>query len=396
MSTWLGNLPEYPFPRLRALLAGVEPPAGIEPVNMSIGAPRHPIPEFIRATLDETRSLYTNYPPAAGSEEFRLAIRDWLQRRFQLPDGFIDPARNIAPVCGTREALFNIGLLVVGSHRDASAPALVLIPNPFYQAYAAATLAGGGEPRYLPALPENGWLPDYDSLSAADWQRVRFVYLCSPANPQGAVADLEYLKKLILKAREFNFVLAVDECYCEIYTEGPPPGVLQACAELGTDLSQVLAFHSLSKRSNVPGLRSGFVAGDPSLIAAYLKFKEFGGSVLPEPVLAASTLLWSEESHVEENRRLYRQKFELAESIFGNRFGFYRPDGGFFLWLDVGDGEAAARQAWQAAGVLALPGKYLTAPAPGVDPGAAYLRLALVGGMEETEQGLRRLAEVLA
>lgn len=391
----LAGLPDYPFPRLRALLDDLPTPQGLAEIWMSIGEPQHAYPDLVAETLAANSHLYNKYPPNEGTPELRAAIADWLSMRYRLPAGMITPERHVIPTSGTREGLFMCAFAYVPPEKAGRQPA-VLMPNPFYQCYAGAALSAGAEPVYLPALREHNFLPDLAALDDDLLARTAMFYLCSPANPQGTVADLDYLTRLIALAREWDFVLVMDECYAEIYTYDPPPGVLEACAKTGGALDNVLVFHSLSKRSNVPGLRSGFVAGDPTLLPRFLRLREYGGNPMPLPIQAASTALWREESHVVENRALYARKFDLAERVLGNRFGFYRPDGGFFLWLDVGDGEAATRRLWSEAAVRVLPGAYLTAPdAAGPDPGAGYIRVAMVQSFESTAEALRRIAETL-
>lgn len=390
----LALLPDYPFERLRGLLNPLSPPQGLEPIAMSLGEPQHPYPALVQETLAANAHLYGKYPPVAGTPEFRQAVADWLTRRYALPEGMIEADRHIAPVSGTREGLFQCAFLAVPPQKAGRQPA-VLMPNPFYQCYAGAAIAAGAEPIYLPATRETGFFPDFSAIPEATLARTAMLYLCSPANPQGTVASLPQLVDLIRLARQHDFVLVMDECYAEIYTQEPPPGALQACAQLGGGLQNVLVFHSLSKRSNVPGLRSGFVAGDPDLIKLFLRIKEYGGNPSPLPVYAAATALWREEAHVEANRRLYAEKFDMAERVLGNRFGFYRPAGGFFLWLDVGDGEAAAQELWRKAAVRVLPGAYLGAEVDGRNPGKPYIRVAMVHPLEPTAEALRRIAETL-
>jgi N-succinyldiaminopimelate aminotransferase len=270
------------------------------------------------------------------------------------------------------------------------------MPNPFYQVYLAAAVFAHAEPAFLPAAAETHLLPDLAILDEEMLDRTALLYLCSPANPQGAVTSLAALGEAIDLARRYRFVLCVDECYADIYADAPPPGTLEACAAAGGRLDNVLVFHSLSKRSSAPGLRSGFVAGDARLIAAFRRLRSFGGASVPLPILAASAALWRDDAHAEANRALYRAKFEMAERILGHRFGRLRPAGGFFLWLDVGDGESAARALWKEAAVRVLPGAYLARPSGGADnPGRAFIRLALVDDLPTTEDALRRLRKVL-
>lgn len=390
----LALLPDYPFERLRRLLNPLSPPKSLEPLALSLGEPQHAYPKLVQETLAANAHLYGKYPPVAGTPEFRQAVAAWLNRRYALPAGMIEADRHIAPVAGTREGLFQCAILATPPQKAGRQPA-VLMPNPFYQCYAGAALSAGAEPVYLPATRETGFLPDFDAVPDDVLDRTAMVYLCSPGNPQGAVASAAQLERLVRLARERDFVLVMDECYAEIYTREAPAGVLAACASLGGDLRNVLAFHSLSKRSNVPGLRSGFVAGDPALIELFLRIKEYGGNPSPLPVYAAAAALWREESHVEANRALYAEKFDMAERVLGNRFGYYRPAGGFFLWLDVGDGEAAARELWTRAAVRVLPGTYLGAEAGGGNPGQAYIRVAMVHDLARTAEALRRMAETL-
>ncbi len=399
-NTALDGLTDYPFDRLRALLGGIDPPAGLNPLVMSLGEPQHAPPDLIARTIAKNSDEWGHYPPIAGTGEFLGAVRDWLSRRYQLPQGMIEPGRNILAVSGTREALYMAGDLCIPREKDGVRPT-VLMPNPFYQVYQGAAVMSGADPVYLPATKENGFLPDLESIPPKDLERCALFFLCSPANPQGAVASLDYLKQAISLARQHDFVLALDECYGEIYDRNLPPGGLQACAQMGgspmgSGMDNVLVFHSLSKRSSAPGLRSGFVAGDGDLIARLRMLRNYGGATLPNPLLAASAALWSDETHVEANRALYRTKFDLADQILGGKLGQYRPAAGFYLWLDVGDGEKAAAQLWRQAGVKVIPGAYLARPgADGENPGQPYIRVALVHQPEEVSEALHRMVGVL-
>lgn len=394
------TLPESPFPRLNALIDGIEP--GKPPMILSLGEPKHAFPAFVTDEITANAADFGRYPPIVGTPAFRMALKAWLERRYGLAEGLIDAEKHILPVNGTREALFNVTLVATPEAKGGARPA-VLMPNPFYQCYAAAALAAGAEPVYLPATAENGFLPDYAGLDEALLARTSVVYFCSPANPQGVVADKNYLQELIGLARRFDFLLVVDECYSEIYDRTAPAGALEAAVALddwaNTDpFRNLVVFNSLSKRSSLPGLRSGFCAGDPVFLQRYRSFRNIAAPQVPLPLLAASTRVWSEEAHVEENRALYRRKLDIAERILGNRFGFFRPPGGFFLWLDVGDGEAAARELWARAGVKVLPGAYLSRPdatVPGGNPGNPYIRVALVDPVDRTEEALTRMADAL-
>jgi succinyldiaminopimelate transaminase len=390
----LDKLPDYPFERLRGLLDPIAPAPGLEQISLSLGEPQHPYPDFVGEILHDNRHLYGKYPPVAGTPEFRAAVTDWLNRRFALPEGLIDGDRHISPCAGTREALFRTAFLTVPPTKAGKQP-VVLMPNPFYQCYAGAAVAAGAEPVFVNALAENGFLPDFAGLDEDILARTALLYFCTPGNPQGAVADLAYLENLVALSRQYDFTLVVDECYAEIYYGDPPPSALQTCIGTG-DLSGVLVFHSLSKRSNVAGLRSGFVAGDGELITLFRRLSEYGGNPSPLPVYAAATALWRDEGHVVANRALYAEKFDLAERILSNRFGFYRPGGGFFLWLDVGDGVAATKDLWARGAVRVLPGSYLSAEdATGGNSGDPYIRIAMVFEQAVMEDALNRISEIL-
>ena len=390
----LDRLPDYPFERLRGLLDHLSPPNNLQSLSLSLGEPQHPYPEFVGKILNANRHLYGKYPPVAGTIEFLEAVSTWLQFRYGLPPGMIETQRNIAPCAGTREALFRTAFLAVPPEKSGQQP-IVLMPNPFYQCYAGAAIAAGAKPVFVNAPKENGFLPDFSTLDENILLRTALLYFCTPSNPQGAIADQAYLEGLVALSRQYNFTLVVDECYAEIYDDKPPVGTLQVCAE-SMDLSGILVFHSLSKRSNVAGLRSGFVAGDPDLIKLFRRLSEYGGNPSPLPVFAAATALWQDEEHVIANRKLYKEKFDLAEHILSDRFGFYRPPGGFFLWLKVGNGEEAAKDLWCKGAIRVLPGSYLAAEdLDGRNCGAPYIRVALVHDRNLIEDALGRLVEIL-
>ncbi len=393
----LERVGDYPFDRLRALLDPLAPAAGVAPILLALGEPQHTPPALIRDTVHRSAELWGRYPPMKGTQEARAAIADWLHRRYALPAGMIDPEANVVPVSGTREALFMIALAAV-PERKAGAKPIVLMPNPFYQVYAGAAVMAGAEPVFLPATAATGFLPDLAAVDGDTLARTALVYYCSPANPQGAIADLETLKSLVRLAREHGFMVASDECYAEIYDRGvaAPPGMAEACGALGGALDNVAIFNSLSKRSSAPGLRSGFVAGEAEFIRRYTRLRDYGGAPPPLPLLAAAEALWRDEGHVSESRELYRRKLDLAEAALDGALGFYRSPGGFYLWLDVGDGEDAARRLWREAGIRVLPGAYIAkTDADGDNPGARYIRCALVQDLETTERALARLARVL-
>lgn len=381
----LDQLTDYPFQRLTDLLGG---PATPDSIVMSIGEPQHPPPGMVADVLADKAGLWGKYPPANGSPDFRQAVADWLTRRFKLPAAMIDADKAVLPVAGTREALYLIAQTVVTPGNERS---LALLPNPFYQVYVGAAVMAGAEPVFAPSPQGACGQPDFSALPAEVLDRAAIAYLCTPANPQGAVASLDELKRAILLARKHGFVLAVDECYSEIWDKHEPAGALQACAELGGSMDNVVVFHSLSKRSSVPGLRSGFVAGDEAVMAAFGRVRSYGGAATPMPILAAAAALWRDEAHVADNRALYRAKLDMAERLLGDRFGFFRPAGGFFLWLDVGDGEQAALKLWREGKIRVLPGKYLSRDGLG----DRYIRVALVHDLATTERALARLAEIL-
>jgi len=391
----LDRIGDYPFDRLRALLGPLSPASNLDPIMLSLGEPQHTAPDIIRATVEANAPLWGKYPPLRGTAEFRTAVAEWLTRRYALPAGMIEGDRHVLPVSGTREALFMVALAAVPESKGGKRP-VVLMPNPFYQVYIGAAVLAGAEPVLVPATKESGFQPDYAALPADILERTAFAYLSSPANPQGSVASLETLKATVALARRYDFLLVSDECYSEIWLDAPPPGAAEACAALGGSLDNVAIFQSLSKRSSAPGLRSGFVAAAAPFIDKFARLRDYGGVAPPLPLLAAATALWRDEAHVEASRELYRRKFEMAGQVLDGRLGYYRPGGGFYLWLDVGDGEEAARRLWREAALRVLPGAYLAKPdAAGVNPGARYIRCALVQDLDTTAEALSRLARVL-
>jgi aspartate/methionine/tyrosine aminotransferase len=369
------DLPDYAFPRLRALL-DARPPGG-EPLSMSIGEPRHPVPDWMAAEIAAHAADFTRYPPNEGTPELRAAIAAWLRRRYGVA---VDPDSRLCSLNGTREGLFNATLALC------SEGAFVLVPNPFYQAYAAGALAAGARPVYVPATAGSGFLPDYGALAPDVLDRVEVAWVCSPSNPQGAVADRGYWRDLLALAERHDFMVFADECYGEIYRGDPPPGALEVAAEVGADPERILVFHSLSKRSSVPGLRSGFVAGGPRGIAAIRRLRAYAGAPVPLPLQHASARLWADEAHVEASRALYARKFALAGDVLGDLVPV--PRAGFFLWLPVDDGEAAALALWQRTGIRVLPGAYLGRAVDGCNPGAGHVRVALVADEDTVRRGL--------
>lgn len=399
--TRFADLPEYAFPRLRRLLAGIEP--GGPEIAMSIGEPQHAIPDFVPEILQRHAATLNRYPPIEGIPELRRAISDWLGRRYGVAEGYRDPERNILPLNGTREGLFNTCLALSPETKGGQRPA-VLIPNPFYQCYAVAALMAGAQPVYLPCTAETGHLPDFAALPEALLARTTIAYICSPANPQGAVADRAYWTTLLRLAETYDFRIFADECYCEIYRDEAPAGALEVASEIGADPDRLVAFHSLSKRSNLAGLRSGFAATGGANMAAMKQLRSYTGAPMPIPAQYAAAATWAEESHVVANRALYQEKFALADDILGNMPGYMSPQAGFFLWLRVDDGEATSVRLWREAGVRSLPGEYLSRPVPewlasrgsGANPGFEYVRLALVAPAADVRRGLEAVRAVLS
>ncbi len=382
-----------PFVRLTELIAGIEP--GKPPINLSVGEPQHPIPSFVGPELAAHLDEFGRYPANKGTEPFRRAVAAWLGRRYKLARP-VDADSEVLVLSGTREGLF---LAAIAARRfvvrRAGRPAM-LIPNPFYAAYGAGALAADCEPVYLPARRESGFLPDLDALDEALLARTVACYIASPSNPQGAVANRAYLERLAGLARRFGFLVFADECYCEIYSEHEPPGMLEAA---GLDFANTVVFHSLSKRSSLPGLRVGFAAGDRGFLAAFLELRNVAAPQVPAPAQYVAVAAYNDEAHVRENRALYSAKFDLADQIIGDRYGYRRPAGGFFLWLDVsqyGGSEMVTKKLWAEAGVRVVPGGYLAREqADGSNPGADYIRVAMVHDKAVTAEALHRLVAVL-
>ncbi|WP_435256540.1 aminotransferase class I/II-fold pyridoxal phosphate-dependent enzyme [Thioclava sp. FR2] len=384
------NLPDYAFPRLRKLLDAHTP--GGDPIAMTIGEPRHAMPDFVGPILANSLAGFGVYPPNDGTPELLAAISAWIARRY----GVDVAADRIMALNGTREGLFNAAIALAPEVKNGKKP-VILMPNPFYQVYAVAALTVGAEPIYVNASAETGFLPDYESLPAEILDRVTVAYLCSPANPQGAVAPEDYIARMLALAEKHDFRVFFDECYSEIWRDAPPPGALQVSAATGADPERVAVFHSLSKRSNLPGLRSGFVAAGPASMARIRQLRAFAGAPLPLPIQRVSEAAWADEAHVTASRQLYQQKFRLADEIFAGLTNRASPEGGFFLWLPVpdGDGEAAALKLWRETGVRVLPGAYLSRDTASGNPGKSFIRVALVAPEDETQRGLTKLRDCL-
>jgi aspartate/methionine/tyrosine aminotransferase len=391
--TSLDELVASPFARLAALLDGIAP--GAPPIDLSLGEPRALIPSFLGPTLARHLNEFGRYPPIRGIPALREAIASWLGRRYPTLAGRIDAEKHVLPLNGSREGLFSAIFPGLARKDQVTRPA-VLIPNPFYQAYAAAAAASGAEPIFLESDAATEFLPALDGIDEALLQRTVALYLCSPSNPQGAVADRSYLARAIALARRFDFMLFADECYSEIYSDAPPPGALETA---DGEFANVVTFNSLSKRSGLPGLRSGFVAGDPAFIAPFARFRNVACPQVPLPIQHASVAAWSDEAHVAEGRALYRANFDRADAVLQGRYGYRRPQGGFFLWLDMaahGGGEEAAKTLWKGCGVRLLPGTYLAREgASGTNPGRNHVRVALVHAPQTTGEALERIVATL-
>ncbi len=383
------DLPEYAFPRLRGLLGAHAP--GKEPIVMTIGEPMHAIPPFVADTVSAHVEDFRRYPPNEGLPGLREAIAGWLARRYGLK---ADPGREITVLNGTREGLYNAAMAICPEQKRGARP-VVLIPNPFYQVYAVAALSVGAEPVYVPATQATGFLPDYTALPSGILERTAIAYICSPSNPQGAVAGRDYWKELIALAERHDFMIFADECYSEIYRDTPPPGALEVARGVGADPERVLIFHSLSKRSNLAGLRSGFVAGGPESLARIRKLRAYAGAPLPLPLQHVAAQAWADDAHVAANRALYQEKYAIADEILAGFPGYRPPEAGFFLWIEVEDGEEAALKLWREAGVRVLPGAYLGRDGGAENPGKKYIRAAMVAPKEEMRRGLERLRSCL-
>ena len=390
MNPNLSRLQPYPFQKLAALLASVTPLASLRPISLSIGEPKHATPQFIRDELVAQIGGLSSYPATAGSEALRNAMAGWIERRYQIAK--IDPARQVLPVNGSREALFAFAQTVVDGSRERPA---VVAPNPFYQIYEGATFLAGAEPYFLNMLPENDFAIDLQQLPEETWRRTQLIYVCSPGNPTGNVLKLEEWRELFEQSDRYGFIIASDECYSEIYfnENRPPLGALEAAQRLGrSDFHRLVVFSSLSKRSNVPGMRSGFVAGDADILAKFQLYRTYHGCAMNPAVQAASVVAWGDESHVAENRRLYREKFEKTLAILSPVTEVQMPDAAFYLWLrtPISDTEFA-KQLFEQYNVTVVPGSYLAREAHGVNPGRNFIRVALVAPVEECLEAAQRL-----
>lgn len=394
MNPDLSKLQPYPFEKLTALKAAVTADTSLAHIALSIGEPKHPAPDFVQQALIDNIARLENYPTTKGLPELSQAIADWLQQRFKL--SAVDAQTQVIPVNGTREAIFAFTQAAID--RNASKP-LVLSPNPFYQIYEGAAYLAGATPHFLPCLEENGFMPDFDAISADVWQDCQLLFLCSPGNPTGAVIPFEQLQKLLQLADEHDFIIASDECYSEIYVDGKeaPIGLLQACEQLGRhDYKRCVVFHSLSKRSNLPGLRSGFIAGDAELLKPFLLYRTYHGCAMPLQTQLASIAAWGDEQHVAENRRQYSLKFAAVLDILQPVLDVRQTDASFYLWPKTPiNEETFAQQLYARQQVTVLPGSYLSRTVDGINPGANRIRMALVASVDECIEAASRMRQFI-
>jgi N-succinyldiaminopimelate aminotransferase len=393
MNPRLGLLKPYPFEKLRELLAGATPPAGLKPILLYIGEPQHPTPALLKEAVTANLGGLARYPLTRGLPELRTAVAEWLARRHNL--GMVDAETEVLPVAGSREALFAIAQVVLD---PAEGDALVACPNPFYQIYEGAALLGGAQPYFVNGVAASGFRPDWDAIPDSTWRRVRLLYTCSPSNPNGRVMTREEWRKLFKLSDRHGFVIVSDECYSEIYFDEskPPLGALQAARELGREgFPRLVVMGSLSKRSNAPGLRSGYAAGDRNVLDRFALYRTYHGAAVSNTVQLASAAAWKDEAHVVENRRLYREKFARFREILSPALPLTLPEAAFYYWVAVpgGDDEAFTRELFEKTNVTVLPGSYLSRDAHGVNPGRGYVRIALVSTVEEAEEAARRIRD---
>jgi N-succinyldiaminopimelate aminotransferase len=390
----LALLRPYPFERLRALLAGVRAPDGLKHIPLSIGEPKHAPPAFIGEALTGALDALGTYPLAIGLPALREVAARWLERRFRLPSGAVRPQDMVLPVNGTREALFAFVQAAVDTEASGGSRPLVLMPNPFYQIYEGAALLAGAQPHFLDCTEGTGYLPDLDAVPDEVWRRCQVLFLCTPGNPTGAVLPMAQLRRALELAERHGFMVASDECYSELYFDeaAPPTGLLQAAHDMGnTTFERCVVFHSLSKRSSVPGLRSGFVAGDPRVLAAFRLYRTYHGCAVSELVQRASIPAWSDEGHVVENRRLYRQKFARVVPMLREVLDVPMPDGAFYLWPKVGDDETFARGLFEQQHVTVVPGSYLARDTAAGNPGRGRVRISLVASVDDCVEAAERI-----
>jgi len=397
MNPDLKRLHPYPFEKLNALKAGQTPPASLKHIPLSIGEPKHDAPKFVVEALVDAMGKLNTYPLTKGTPELRQSISNWLQQRFKLAANTVDIEKNILPVAGTREALFAFAQAVIDSTTDQQP--LVLMPNPFYQIYEGAAFLAGAEPYYYDTRAENDYLPDFDAIPESVWQRCQLIYICSPGNPTGAVIDKTTLTALIRKAQQYDFIIASDECYSELYFDEnlPPTGLLEAANEMSnSEYKHCVIFHSLSKRSNLPGLRSGFVAGDADVLASFLKYRTYHGCALPPTHQVASIAAWGDEEHVRQNRDFYKEKFQAVLDILSPVIDVRMPAASFYIWLKTPICEQEfAKQLFAQQNITVLPGSYLSRDNNGFNPGAGHIRMALVAPLDECIEAANRIKQFI-
>lgn len=391
MNPLLNKLHPYPFEKLAKLKADITPPSDLPHIALSIGEPKHTSPDFALSKIKDESIRFGQYPTTKGLVELREAMTNWLTRRFQLTTNTLSPEEHILPVNGTREALFAFAQVIV----DPQKKPIVILPNPFYQIYEGAAFLAGAEPYYLNSDAENNYEPDFSSISDKDWERCQLIYLCSPNNPTGNVISLKTYQALIELSDRFDFVIASDECYSEIYPQegNAPAGLLQACETLGRhDFKNCMVFHSLSKRSNLPGLRSGFVAGDSEIIKQFLSYRTYHGCAMPIPTQLASIDAWNDEKHVIENRTLYRHKFQQFADILSSTWSLQQPDAGFNFWAKTPiDDQLFAQQLFAKTNITVLPGSYLSRTLAGHNPGNGHVRMAMVAPVDQCIEAAERI-----
>ena len=394
MNSHLKHLHPYPFERLNQLKAGAVPPAHLKHIPLSIGEPKHPSPEFVKQVMSNSIDKLAQYPTTKGGIELRQTIARWLEKRFNLGTDSIDPDQHVLPVTGTREALFAFTQAVINTDMDGP---VVVSPNPFYQIYEGAAILAGAEPYYLDCIPEQGFIPDLSTVPEAIWQRCQLLQVCTPGNPTGAVMSIEQLQQAIALADKYDFTIASDECYSEVYfdEQTPPPGLLQACEQMGrSDYSRCVVFHSLSKRSNLPGLRSGFIAGDATILKDFLSYRTYHGCAMSLPVQDASAAAWNDEQHVVDNRTMYREKFAAVTDILADVLDFPQPHASFYLWPQTPiDDREFALGLFAQQNVTILPGQYLSRDSATGNPGKNRVRMALVASTEECIEAALRIRQ---
>ena len=384
------KLPEYTFDRLRGLLGDISP-GGDRVIDMSIGEPRHEFPHFIAEEIQKSLQQFGKYPPKDGIEELFHSIANWIQFKFDLP---IDPRQNLVLTNGSKEGLFNACIAFCPNSLGAK-KSKVVIPNPFYQVYAGAAIAANGDPWFVSATEENNHFPDFHNVSSSELDQVSIVYLCSPSNPQGSIAGLDYIKDLMELSRKHDFIVFSDECYSEIYRNQPPPSLLHTVTDHPENFDRMLVFNSLSKRSNLPGIRSGFVAGGAKIVSHLKKYRSYSDPGVSIPLQKASARVWADETHVETSRVRYQKKYQLCDRFLSSLEGYHAPQGGIFLWIRVPDGEKATLKLWSERGIKVVPGAYFSKEVDGFNPGEGFIRAAIVANETELEVGLKGLKDAL-